>query len=165
MGIRIATPQDAKAIQSLLEQLEYPGTENFLVARLEKLLTDPAEQLLVYEKEESPGGEGGRAGEERPWGEEKIMGNILGVLSLHFIPQLAVEGDFARISYFSVDESARSEGIGKKMEEYCARMARERGCQLIEVHCHTRRTEAHRFYARQGYEESPKYLVKRLRIE
>jgi hypothetical protein len=32
----------------------------------------------------------------------------------------------------------------------------------MEVHCHSRRSEAHRFYARQGYIESPKYLMKML---
>lgn len=141
MGIRKAKPEDGIAIQSLLAQLEYPGTEKFLTARLERLINDPDEQLLVYENQE----------------------HILGVISLHFIPQLAVEGDFARISYFSIDEFARGAGIGKEMEEYCTRLARARGCHLMEVHCHTRRTEAHRFYARQGYEESPKYLIKRLR--
>jgi hypothetical protein len=32
----------------------------------------------------------------------------------------------------------------------------------MEVHCHTRRTRAHEFYARLGWVESPKYLVKKL---
>jgi GNAT superfamily N-acetyltransferase len=48
------------------------------------------------------------------------------------------------------------------MEEYVVMLAKERGCDRIEVHCHSRRTDAHRFYSRQGYEESPKYLMKRL---
>jgi len=123
-----------------LDQLEYPGTGRFLEAKIQRMILDPDEALLVYEEEEK----------------------ILGFISLHFIPQIAVEGDFARISYFSIDSAARSRGIGQGMEAHAERLARERGCSLIEVHCHTRRTRAHAFYNRQGYEESPKYLVKKL---
>ena len=125
----------------MLDQLEYPGTESFLQARLGRMLEDPAETLLVYEDD----------------------GAILGTISLHFIPQIALQGDFARISYFSVDGNARGRGIGQEMEAYCTQLARERGCELIEVHCHSRRVRAHAFYYRQGYEESPKYLIKRLK--
>lgn len=32
-----------------------------------------------------------------------------------------------------------------------------------ELHCHSRRKQAHKFYNRQGYAESPKYLIKMLR--
>lgn len=145
MAIRRAKITDWEAIRSLLDQLDYPGTESFLKARIERLLQDPDEMLLVYEEEEGEG-----------------AGRLLGVISLHFIPQLAVKGDFARISYFAVDQDARSQGVGRTLEAYCTKLARERGCQLIEVHCHTRRQRAHAFYFRQGYEESPKYLIKKL---
>jgi len=138
--IRAARTEDWQAIRSLLDQLEYPGTGSFLEARIERMVRDPDEALLVYEDQ----------------------GKVLGFISLHFIPQIAVEGDFARISYFSVDGEARGRGIGQEMESYCERLARERGCHLLEVHCHTRRDKAHAFYYRQGYEESPKYLIKKL---
>jgi N-acetylglutamate synthase-like GNAT family acetyltransferase len=141
MSIRQATVDDWKAISGLLEQLEYPGAEHFLAGRIRQMIEDPNERLLVYEQED----------------------RIKGFMSLHFIPQIALEGDFARISYFAVDATVRSEGIGRQMEEYCTRLAQERGCHLIEVHCHTRRSRAHEFYHRQGYEESPKYLIKRLK--
>jgi GNAT superfamily N-acetyltransferase len=140
MSIRTAICSDAAGISRLLTQLEYPGTEDFLATRLAAMLRDPAETLLV-------------------WAEDQA---ILGFLSLHFIPQIALRGDFARISYFAVDDSARSLGIGRKLEEMATRLATERGCTLMEVHCHTRRTRAHEFYARQGWVESPKYLIKRL---
>ena len=104
------------------------------------MLADPAERLLVYE----------------------TTTGVVAFISLHFIPQIGVAGDFARISYFSVDDSVRGQGIGREMEEYVVMLAKERGCDRIEVHCHTRRVDAHRFYFRQGYEESPKYLMKRL---
>ena len=139
--IRPASPSDAPAITALLTQLGYPGTADFLPQKLAKMLDHPDEILLVAEAENQ----------------------VLAFISFHIIPQIALPGDFARISYFAVDALARSLGIGKAMEEYCTNLARERQCDRIEVHCHSRRTDAHRFYFRQGFEESPKYLIKKLR--
>jgi GNAT superfamily N-acetyltransferase len=147
MSIRTAIFSDAAGISRLLTQLEYPGTEDFLESRLAAMLRDPAETLLVWA--------------EPPTASDPAA-IILGFLSLHFIPQIALRGDFARISYFAVDNDARSLGIGRKLEEMATQLAKERGCALMEVHCHTRRTRAHEFYARQGWVESPKYLIKRL---
>jgi GNAT superfamily N-acetyltransferase len=155
MPIRPAALSDAPAICRLLTQLEYPGTEDYLEVRLAGMLRDQAETLLVWEE---------TAGADLPEGVPRPAGppQILGLLSLHFIPQIALRGDFARISYFVVDDDARGLGIGRQMEEEATRLAREQGCDRIEVHCASRRTDAHRFYAKQGYEESPKYLIKRL---
>lgn len=143
MGIRTAKNSDWTAISHLLDQLEYPVTVSFLEEKIKKMTAHPDERLLVYE--------------------EGTEGRILAFISLHFIPQIALEGDFARISYFAVEDTARNHGIGREMEEYCTQLARERGCHLIEVHCHTRRRKAHDFYFRQGYTESPKYLIKKLK--
>ena len=140
MSIRSARPGDGPAIEQLLDQLGYAGTGYFLPQKLDRMLADPAERLLVYE----------------------TTAGVVAFISVHFIPQIAVAGDFARISYFSVADSVRGQGIGREMEEYVVMLAKERGCDRIEVHCHTRRADAHRFYFRQGYEESPKYLMKRL---
>jgi len=141
MSIRSARLSDGPAIEQLLDQLGYTGTEGFLPQKLRRMLADPDERLLVYE----------------------TAAGVVAFISVHFIPQIAVAGDFARISYFSVDDSVRGQGTGREMEEYVAMLAQERGCDRIEVHCHSRREDAHRFYFRQGYEEAPKYLVKRLR--
>jgi GNAT superfamily N-acetyltransferase len=154
MSIRSAALEDWQGISRLLTQLEYPGTEDFLQVRLAGMLQDPAETLLVWAEPQPTT----VASEPRKDGDQ----TILGFLSLHFIPQIALRGDFARISYFAVDDGARSLGIGRKLEEMATQLAKERGCALMEVHCHTRRTRAHEFYSRQGWVESPKYLIKRL---
>jgi GNAT superfamily N-acetyltransferase len=140
MSIRLARLSDGPAIEQLLHQLGYTGTGHFLPQKLERMLADADERLLVYE----------------------TASGVVAFVSVHFVPQIAVAGDFARISYFSVDDSVRGQGIGREMEEYVVGLAKERGCDRIEVHCHERRVDAHRFYFRQGYEESPKYLMKRL---
>lgn len=140
MVIRKAVIEDWKQISSLLDQLEYSNTESFIKEKLEVFLRDPNEELLVFEE----------------------SNQVIAFISMHFIPQLALKGDFARISYFAVDQHIRSKGLGRKIEEYCTNLAIEKKCDRIEVHCHSRRTDAHRFYMRQGYSESPKYFIKML---
>jgi len=140
MEIRKAKSTDAKRISELLLQLEYPVNNEFIGERIAELSRNQNEELIIAEEE----------------------GKILAVLSIHFIPQLAIHGSFARISYFCVDEHARSKGIGQELEKYCENVARDRGCDRIEVHCHSRRVRAHEFYKRQGYVESPKYFMKKL---
>lgn len=87
---------------------------------------------------------------------------VVGVIGLHFISQLADLGDYCRITYFCVSPHCRSQGTGAALEAQAVDLARARGCDRIEVHCHSRRTQAHQFYYRQGYTESPKYLIKSL---
>jgi len=141
MGIRKATLSDYKGLAKLLDQLDYPGSEDFIIPKMEIILNNPLEELLVYELE----------------------GSVVGFIILEFLPQLGLKGDIARIGYFAVDEKVRSSGIGKEMEMHVERLAREKQCDRIEVHCHERRKDAHRFYFRQGYFESPKYLMKTLK--
>lgn len=133
--------EDQNAVAVLLDQLGYPDTEGFIAQKIKNLLNDPDEYLTVA---------------------ENFEGKVTAFISIHIIPQIALKGDFARISYFAVDENFRSSGIGKQLEEYCEQIARARKCDRIEVHCNGKREKAHQFYYRQGYTESPKYLIKKL---
>lgn len=151
MPIRPATIGDAAAISRLLTQLGYPGTEGFVETRLSEMLRDPAEVLLVW------------VGERPAFSQDNIPDRpAQGFVSLHFIPMIGIGKDFAQISYLIVDDDARSEGIGRQLEEAVTRIAREHGCDRIVAHCDSKRVRAHAFYLRQGFAESPKYLIKRL---
>ncbi|MGL5274813.1 GNAT family N-acetyltransferase [Myroides sp.] len=141
MNIRTMQVNDASVVADLLEQMGYPNTLGFLPKRIEEMNACDKEQLLVVEDE----------------------GQVIAFISVHFIPQIALEGDFARISYFAVDQNIRSKGVGKLVEEHVTALAKDRGCDRIELHSHSRRVDAHRFYFRQGYEDVPKYLVKYLK--
>jgi len=138
--IRSATIDDADIIATLLAQLGYVDTQSFIKERIQELLTHPDAMLFLYEYE----------------------GKAMALLSLHVIPQIALLGSFLRISYFIVDEHARSLKIGAELEAYATRLAHERKCDRIEVHCHERRKDAHRFYLHHDYRESPKYFIKKL---
>lgn len=138
--IRPARQNDAPALARLLDALGYPDADGGLATRLARLLAHADAALLVADCE----------------------GQVAGFVALHFIAQLGTPGDFCRISYFCVDPAQRSRGIGRTLEEAVVALASERGCDRIELHCHSRRTAAHAFYARQGYLESPRYLLKSL---
>lgn len=136
--IREAKAEDWKDIAELLEQLGYPETEKFMQEKIEKLVLHPDEELLVFEEDHK----------------------VVACISMHYIPQLGLIGETAIISYLVVCNAIRSKGIGRMLEEYCTDLARKRNCDRIQVHCHSRRTDAHRFYARQGFTEAPKYFSK-----
>lgn len=140
MLIREGTVQDAPVLAQLLGDLDYPNRSEAIAERVAKMAGNPDSRLLVAETE----------------------GQAVGFISLHFIPQIALAGEFCRISYLCVSDHARGSGIGQKLLDEAERLAADRGCDRMEVHSHTRRVRAHTFYARAQYEESPKYLLKKL---
>ncbi|WP_316810802.1 GNAT family N-acetyltransferase [Pedobacter heparinus] len=139
MSIRIAKAEDATIIGQLLTQLGYKTGKNFLIDKISQLIHHPDHLLVVYEDNK-----------------------VEAVMSVHFMPQLALTGEFAIISYLVVDENIRSKGIGKELEAYCVEQAKARGCDRIQLHSSLKRTGAHKFYEREGYQESPKYFSKSL---
>lgn len=138
--ICLAKVEDAPIIAELLTQLGYAKTLSFIPKRIQELLENPDAMLFLY----------------------KYESKVVALLSLHVIPQIALFGSFLRISYFVVDETVRSREIGTEFEALATKIAKERACDRIEVHCHERRKDAHRFYEQHGYIESPKYFIKHL---
>ena len=140
MLIREGDVNDAQILAGLLGDLDYPNTPEAIAERVVSMAANPDSRLLVAESE----------------------GRAVGFISLHFIPQIALAGEFCRISYLCVSSESRGAGIGQKLLDEAERLAADRGCDRMEVHSHTRRVRAHVFYARAEYEESPKYLMKKL---
>lgn len=97
--IRPAVAGDAPTLVELLRQLGYPGAEDFIETRLRELAAHPDALLFVAEGE---------------------LG-VLGFISLHFIPQLALPRDFCRVSYLCVAEAARNLGVGAMLEDLVQR--------------------------------------------
>lgn len=140
MNIRLAYSKDAGAIQNLIAQLGFSHSCEFISTKLEKLLDSPNDQIFVYEDNAT----------------------VKGIITLHFSVQLAFEGDFMSIGYLVVDENSRGQEIGKQLEEFATQVARDRSCSLIEVYSQAKRTDAHRFYERQGYTVTEKFFSKSL---
>jgi len=137
--IRKAKITDVSEISALLGQLGYPVDERLIKEKL-VLLNDHADhELLAYEQNEK----------------------VIGFISIHFVPQIAMTGDFANIAYFCVDENIRGKGVGAALLARAEELVAERKCDRIFVHCNGHRIDAHRFYERNGYTNSPKYYVKK----
>lgn len=140
MNIRSAKSEDTQAICDLLKQMGYPQPLALIQEKFEILHNDSNSQILIAEEK----------------------GKICGFLSLYFIPQIALQGDFAKICYLCVDEKMRSKGVGHLLVQEAERIAKQRGCDRMELHSGIQRPLAHQFYLREGYVEAPKYFRKAL---
>jgi len=140
LEIRKAKLADLKMISNLLGQLGYTDQDYNFEKRYSQLLNHADEVILVAAS----------------------LDKVYGFISIHFIPQLAFEGDFARVSYFSVDQTMRNQQIGQKLLAQAENIAIQRGCNRMELHCAVHRQEAHEFYKKRNYIESPKYFMKKL---
>lgn len=141
MAIRPATSRDTEQICQLLDELGgYDNTKEFMSNRIGHIMHHPDHYLLVYE----------------------VSGGLLGLASLHIIPELGLMADTAILRYLVVSTKSRGQGVGKQLEERCVEIAKRRGCGQIQLHCAERREQAHAFYRRQGYLESPKWFTKEL---
>lgn len=127
--VRAAGPEDCRKIYELICELEaevLPYDRFSEIYRTQ--LADERYECLVWE------GETG----------------VLGVLNLRFEAQLHHGGWVAEILEFAVSGMCRGQGIGSALLRQGCRRAGQRGCMQIEAACHQRRTEAHRFYIREG---------------
>jgi ribosomal protein S18 acetylase RimI-like enzyme len=140
MNIRNATYHDAAAIKLLLEGLGYTTRTSILVGQFESMFGKDDNQVFVYEMQK----------------------DVVGFISVHFISQLAFEGDLVFISYLAFDEGIKDPGIAKALEQHIVESARRRKCDRIQVHCSEWRMPAHQFYIQQGYLKYLKYFTKRL---
>lgn len=140
MNIRHATYRDAPAIRLLLQALGYTTRMSLLVNQIETLFGQKDHYAFVYEMNKE----------------------VVAFISIHYLPQLAFDGELVFISYLSVDETVKDQHIDKALEQYVTQQALKRKCDRIQVHCMDWRTPEHKFYKQQGYQEYPKYYTKRL---
>jgi ribosomal protein S18 acetylase RimI-like enzyme len=128
--IRNARPGDAAAVSGLLEQLGYPQESVPAVGRrIERLLSGPADRLLVAES----------------------AGEVIGSVSLSTIPYFERDGRFARMTSVIVRDDARGRGVGEALVRAAEDEALRSGCTTMEVSSSRHREGAHAFYRHLGY--------------
>lgn len=132
--VRDMAVTDAPEVARLLSMLGYSWTADEIALRLAAFL-DGGERGLVATR--------GRADPDAP---------LLGALTLHITPVLHRTGPVGRLTALVVDEAARGQGVGCALVEAAERHFVARGCVVVEVTSHKKRTDAHAFYARMGYE-------------
>ncbi|WP_323769054.1 GNAT family N-acetyltransferase [Antarctobacter sp.] len=83
----------------------------------------------------------------------EVDGEIAATLLLSFIPGLSRHGAWrAQIEAMRVARTLRGHGMGNELLDWAIEEARNRGCSLVQLTSDRRRTEAHRFYERAGFE-------------
>jgi len=136
-SIREAELRDSDALARLIGQLGY-----------EALPGQVGERLAVMQSE------------DRVVLVAELEGEVIGCLSTSIMRVLHRPAPVGRISMMVVDETFRGRGIGAELVREAEQALKERGCYMVEVTSHARRTEAHRFYERLGYERTSVRLAR-----
>lgn len=137
--VRRAEAGDCATLAVLIGQLGYEATAAEVAARLGTMNAE-GRLVLVAERD----------------------GAVIGCLSTSVMRVLHRPAPVGRISMMVVDEALRSRGIGAALVRAAEQALAAQGCYMIEVTSQVRRTEAHRFYERLGYERTSVRLAKEL---
>jgi ribosomal protein S18 acetylase RimI-like enzyme len=132
--IRDATIDDLPTLVRLLAQLHdapsAPPTERERGAFV-AVAADPRQRLLVVEHD----------------------GAVVGSASLVFVPNVGRNGTpYALIENVIVDETVRGQRHGEALLRYMIEAARTEGCYKVVLTSRKHRKDAHRFYARLGFD-------------
>jgi ribosomal protein S18 acetylase RimI-like enzyme len=80
---------------------------------------------------------------------------IMGTAALSVIPNISHRGTpYAIIENVVVDAKVRSKGYGELLMRQLIEEAKRAGCYKVELTSNKRRTEAHRFYERLGFQRT-----------
>jgi GNAT superfamily N-acetyltransferase len=138
---RLATAEDLPALLTLLAEDDIARARSGYTAEptpavraaFDELAADPNNELLVGER----GGE------------------VVATLQLTYIAGLSRGGmRRALVEAVRVRADLRGQRLGEALMQEAMRRARARGCGLMQLTTDKRRTAAHRFYARLGFEAS-----------
>jgi GNAT superfamily N-acetyltransferase len=137
LTVRRATADDVPAVVAMLADdalgatRESPGDLAPYEAAFREIDGDPRQYLAIAEQD----------------------GEIVGTLQLTFIPGLSHKGmTRALIEAVRVSSATRGGGIGSRLLEWAVEEARSRGCGMVQLTTNASRTDAHRFYAKLGFE-------------
>ena len=140
-AMRRATRADIVAIVALLADDELgrrrevvgPVPDARYVAAFEAIDADPNQLLAVLE----------------------VDGAVVGTLQISYLPNMNRIGTLrGQIEAVHVDGRLRGQGLGHQMIEWAVAQCQARGCGMVQLTSNKSRTEAHRFYARLGFEAS-----------
>lgn len=121
---------DLPEVLSLAEQLGYPNVTSDVQERYQEISRHDSYALFVARSESS---------------------GVLGWIQINAEPVTLLVGARADIAALVVDEGQRGKGIGRELVGEAEKWARSKGLTTIRVRSNVKRTDAHRFYQREGY--------------
>ncbi len=127
--IRSVTAADAPQLAPLATQLGYPSTAEQVAERLREIFEDAAHAILVAENKER---------------------RIAGYIEIFPFRTIGSE-QRVEIASLVVDESCRSQGVGRLLMDHAENWARARGFKEIGLRSNVIRERAHQFYENLGY--------------
>jgi GNAT superfamily N-acetyltransferase len=122
---------DAEAVAELSGELGYPADCGSMKDRIEGLIGRDNHAVFVA----------------------CVEGAVIGWIDVAAVRHLQVE-PYAEIGGLVVSSRVRSSGIGKRLVEEAERWAAGRGFGRIVVRSRVEREGAHRFYLREGYQQT-----------
>jgi GNAT superfamily N-acetyltransferase len=133
MKIEKMNSNDLSDVLSLSEQLGYPNSYTDLKARFDELQNQSDYALFVARAD---------------------SGKVIGYVQINREPHTLLVGPRADIAALVVDQNERGHGVGAALLRHAEQWAWDNELPLIRVRSNLKRTEAHRFYSREGYELS-----------
>jgi GNAT superfamily N-acetyltransferase len=95
----------------------------------------------------------------------EVDGDVVGVTQVLVFPHFQHTGGWcAELESVHVHEDHRSHGVGSALLAATEQLARERGCYRIQLTSRNVRTDAHRFYVANGYDQNS-HGFKKLLVE
>lgn len=138
--LRALRPDDADAAARLLGQLGYPASSAALETRISLAAAAGVHSVAA----------------------EASDGRLIGLASMHRIQLLTEDSPLALLTSLVVEEEARGNGVGRALVERVCEHARSAGCARITLTTHLRRSDAHAFYERLGFEFTGRRYVRTL---
>ena len=75
----------------------------------------------------------------------------VGLIAVHVTPLLFYPHPLARVTTLVVDSNKQRQGIGRTLVEKAAELARDLGCERVELTTGLSRKQAHAFYQSVGF--------------
>jgi len=138
--VRPAAPHDTAAVAALMAHLSYPTDIDAMGARMERLTALPGYAAWVAESD----------------------GEVIGMVGAMIGWPFVYDDPFARILALVVDPAHRGQGAGAALVRTVEEWARTHGAGTLHLTAGNQRAEAHRFYARMGFDDTGKRFFKRL---
>lgn len=138
-AIRLADVNDAACIARLMIGMGFNHTPKEIERRW-ALISGEIDHVFLAEEGETP----------------------VGLLAIHVAPLLFYPEPIARISTLVVEPSKRKQGIGRALVNAAVSLAREAGCDTIELTTGIARKDAHAFYEAIGFQNSALRMSRRI---